>query len=372
MPTFDSFLIARASTNMATQDERESGNLSHSSSDVNHSQLQVSTDDVATRSAFEITSVSDSNNIEGEENEGGTVNTNDAEEMKNVIKKGGRESNWLSSSSGGSETAVIDSQNSIDHMTGETNSNFTNIPVNPSPKPQDTTAGPLVGGPSRFRKINYYPRGRWYVRDTYEPEERPESEAKLPITPDTHTGNSPIQVRKYPPPPSSLTTSEYSYDSRLQHSRSNSEASFVTDQHVPYPSRDTSTLSDKSSVIVDTYPSLSRTESNSSLITKSLDEDGDHESRSRDVDLESVTSIPNTHTPDLQSNSSTYNSIERPPQKHCETCSKRLVLYSCSIIKTKYFIMAAVPWSDASRFHSTATSWYLHMSMFGEEEVNRN
>ncbi len=321
MPNFDSFLITRVSRNMATQDKKDASvKLTHSSSNATFSQVQLqgTTDDVTTKSAFEITSVSDSNNIEGEDNEGAAVSTNDAEEMKNLIGKGEKESNRLSSSSGESETAVVDSQNKIDHMTGETHGNF---PINPSPKPHDTITGPLVGGLSRFKKINHYPRGRWIVRDTYEPEERPESA----IIPDIPTGNSPLQVRKNPPPPSSLTTSEYSYDSRLQHSRSNSEASFVTDQHIIYPLRG-DIGSERSSVIADAYPSLSRTESNSSLITKSLDEECDHESRSRDVDLESVVSIPNTHTPDLQSNSTTYNSIERPLQKHCDNCSRRLVL----------------------------------------------
>lgn len=329
MPSFESFLIARVGKNMATRsDNDEHGNLTPSSS-TNFIQSQspvsiVPTDGggVATMSAFEITSVSST--LEAEEAEGIMLSTSrDAEEMKTVLGRGEMETNRLSSSSGDSDSnnvTITGSQNilnNIDHMTGES---LSGIPSNPSPKPQDGNGPLAVGGQSRFRRVNVYIRGRWIVRDTHEPEERPESETKIPTPSDLPPGSSPSQGRKHPGP-STLTTSEYSYDSKL-HSRSNSEASFIhVEQHAPFLSREPGTLSDRSSVLADTNPSLSRTESISSLITKSLDDDG--ETRVRDIDVESVASIPNTHTPDLQSVSSTYNSIEKPPQKLCDICSRR-------------------------------------------------
>lgn len=318
---------------MTTEKNVERGNLTPSSSTtLLLSQSPVSqgiAERVPTLSAFEITSVSDAPPLEGEEVEIGGGRSIDAEEMKTVITQDGVNSdsnNRLSSSSGDSENINPDTQiiiqENIDHLTGETQHGgiFMNIPANPSPKPQDIN-GPLHAA-SRFRRINHYNRGRWLVRESHEPEERPESETRISADMIHSVGNnSPSQTRRTHPP-SSLTTSEYSYDSKL-HSRSNSEASFITDHISTINNNTLANLSDKSSVMADPNPSLSRTESNSSLITKSLDDDGERESRSRDIDSESNASIPNTHTPDLQSVS--YNSIERPlpSRKQCELCSRR-------------------------------------------------
>lgn len=327
-------IISRKNKMAATEKNGERGNLTPSSSTtILLSQSPVSqgiSERVPTLSAFEITSVSDAPPLEGEEVETGGGRSIDADEMKTMMTRDGDSTNRLSSSSGDSDSHTNEShiviQENIDQLTGETQHGggiLMNIPANPSPKPQDIN-GPLH---SRFRRVNHYNRGRWLVRESHEPEERPESEARMmPLSTDMVPvgSNSPSQSRRTHPP-SSLTTSEYSYDSKL-HSRSNSEASFITDNITNVGgTNNNNTLADKSSVMADTIPnSLSRTESNSSLITKSFDGDGERESHPRDIDLESIASIPNTNTPDPQS-VPYNNSIERPlpTRKPCEFCSQR-------------------------------------------------
>ena len=333
---------------MATEDESNQGTPSSSAvSPMAYPNLNSpsnqSLNNGITRSAFEITSVS---NAEPDDLEVGVApSSKDAEEMKSVLTRDKKDSNRFSSSSGDSEVVDAESQaerNSIDHLTGEAHPLLSSIPSNPSPKPPLDGNGPLQGGSSRFRRVNVYPRGRWSVRDIYEPDERHESDSKVASSLDGSSGISPSLTRKQPPPPSSLTTSEYSHEPKaMVHSRSNSEASHIS-EHLPHLPRDPSTLSERSSsILVETAPSLSRTESSSSLMTKSVDEEVEPESHSRDIDNESIaSSIPNTHTPDIHSTMGTSSTAERTPVRHCEACSLRYVI---NILRKVCIIYSLIP-----------------------------
>lgn len=127
--------------------------------------------------------------------------------------------------------------------------------------------GPVVQpGLSRFRKVNTYVRGRWTVRDTSEPEERPDSsdprdsiqlQSLKPLT--SSGSSSPIAPRKTEGEPSNLhqQQSQIATDLGL-HGDSASE-------------RDANV--DRSSTTVENQ-SLSRNTSLSSLVTtKSIDGD---------------------------------------------------------------------------------------------------
>lgn len=283
-----------------------------------------------TKSAFEITSISTAP-IDNEELEGGGVSTSkDADELKHSIE-GEKSSFRLSNSSVESEeNHMTESSSSVQNDMDPTgnqivmvaNSNML-LPSNPSLKGQDIrdmTNGPSQVGSSRFRRVNQYHRGRWIVRDTYEPEERPESEAKMAPLPNTSKtpdipNSSPSIIRKQQP----LATLENSHDTKaLVHSRSSSEVSNPMETHLPV--RDIGTLSDKSSIITDPNQPLSPTTSTCSLI-KSVDDEGDREIINRDIDMESVVSVP-MQTPDIPTSYAPSTTTERVPQCSCDVCSK--------------------------------------------------
>lgn len=174
--------------------------------------------------------------------------------------------------------------------------------------------GPSQTGQSRFRRVNHYSRGRWTVRDTHEPEERPDNnDSKISqqatITTATRTSSeltsvstssSPAAVRKAP--------AEWD-----QHSRSGSDLSHVNEPVAKDHSMD------QSSTTVDSH-THSRNTSLSSLSGQTAEKD-DQRDRMEDFDPDCTTSL---HKQEVGTQT-------QPPedQRHllCPSCAQRFVYW---------------------------------------------
>ena len=262
------------------------------------------------KSAFEITSVSDVP-PDGEE-EG--VAARDGEDAKPGVPELGRieENNGRLRSGSTSlpelqgEPTVVPSQLSSHSQTDFPDLSGGARPLNASAAVGN---GPSQTGQSRFRRVNHYTRGRWTIRDTHEPEERPDSDTKISQqatiatatrTPSdltyVSTSSSPAAVRKGP--------AEWD-----QHSRSGSDLSHVNEQ----VAKDHSI--DQSSTTVDSH-TLSRNASLSSLLGQTAEKD----ERMEDFDQDCTTTIS------FKVDICTQTVLE-DQQRHsvCPVCLQRLV-----------------------------------------------
>ena len=171
--------------------------------------------------------------------------------------------------------------------------------------------GPNVQlGASRFKRVNNYNRGRWVVRDTSEPEERPESSEPLKgshMSSKTIAENATVAAGS-PPVTKKSTLTEHSETG--QHSRSSSDVGPSPPVPVGAPrelreggggdsSSEKDAHIDRSSTAGDTA-NLSRNGSLSSIATTSEQKSLDGDDHLRDTDNESVaSSVPGGTTPDL-------------------------------------------------------------------------
>ena len=261
---------------------------------------------LTTRSAFEITSVSNAP-PDGEDAEGHA--SKDAEELKRSLLEVDDSIYYRVSTSSGESVEAIndDSQISLPNNGTAAMTSMPNleVPSNPSPKLFDPTGanGPQASGASRFRRINNYQCGRWFVTDIFEPEERSDSEMKMAATHSTGPKGD-VQVggavggdsnsllpniqRKSTNNLVGMDTQAHTQDGgHLHHSRSSSEISNTQDINL----REQFVIMDKQSSTAESIVSLSRT---GSLSSKSVDEE---ERGSGDID-----DIPEpvaTQTPDL-------------------------------------------------------------------------
>lgn len=282
---------------------------------------------MATRSAFEITSVSHIPE-ENEDVEGMQAHASkDADDLQISLLEAGN--NRYSNSSGDSEELTP-----IEHSSSNCHDNQTPIegylapPTNPSPKPSDVTNGPTQISQSRFRRVNQYLRGRWLVRDTFEPEEqRPESEMRMASLIISSKGiienviTSPSTGRKHQqtgPLTNNTNINPEVYSQHHDHSRSSSEVSNPID---PSPSNQLlsrDATSDKISNTAESIHSLSRTGSMSSVV-KSVD--GDDRELGTQEDVEPMAFNP--QTPDIPTSVSQPSStvLERSPAIcRCDEC----------------------------------------------------
>lgn len=193
--------------------------------------------------------------------------------------------------------------------------------------------GPNVQlGASRFKRVNNYVRGRWHVRDTSEPEERPESSELLrQMGPKTTAESSSVATFSPMVPRRSTLTTEHSETS--QHSRTSSDVG----QSLPVPaggvggggqrelrdggegdsSSDRDAHLDRNSTAADTL-SLSRNTSFSSIATAGEQKSIDGDEHLRDTDTESVaSSVPGGTTPDLREPATTHP----PPPQSTQTAA---------------------------------------------------
>lgn len=278
----------------------------------------LSEESLVTRSAFEITSIS---HVPPEENDDShlTHTSKDQDELQKSLLEVGvlsRGSNHLSTSSTESEpddvpitaTGAIETVNALTRHQIDAAS----LPVNPSPKPDTAipTNGPAVPQ-SRFRRVNNYLRGRWKVRDSFEPEERPESEMKMA---------------------SSRIASESSTTSpsiaRKTHQPQNKTMSNSVDQNGECDDISELPQMTTSGAATESIYSLSRTGSMSSVR-----ELGPHE------DAESMGSMPLCGpTPDIQPTSSL---LYRPSQLcHCDDCRyETMSMCVCVCVMYSYCLM---------------------------------
>ena len=224
--------------------------------------------------------------------------------------------------------------------------------------------GPNVQlGASRFKRVNNYVRGRWNVRDTSEPEERPESSEMKQMGPKTIAENSTVATVSPSVTRRSTLTTEHS--ETHQHSRTSSDVG----QSPPVPaagqrelregggggegdsSSDRDAHLDRNSTAADTL-SLSRTTSFSSNATAGEQKSIDGDEHLRDTDNESVaSSVPGGTTPELHepatpstaasqssqtatvsvasvpaatgSTAASSSTQEHPQNCTCESCSER-------------------------------------------------
>lgn len=270
---------------------------------------------MATKSAFEITSVS---HLPEEHEEVETINiensnvSKDPEEFHNSLKElTDRSSNRLSTSSGESDEVIAMSKEEPPPHDQQHSIVEEPVPLHPSPKPEfiavATANGPTQLAPSRFRRVNQYIRGRWLVRDAFEPEERPESELKMATIPKTSdslsTSVSPLVARKS--------------DSYIDHQQ---QVSISSDSESNIVNQDVLLHNDKvPSATGESIHSLSRTGSMSSVV-KSVEEDdrelGTHE------DTESTTSVSlSTRTPDFPSTAANITADTPSQLCVCEECT---------------------------------------------------
>lgn len=281
---------------------------------------------MATRSAFEITSVSHIPE-ENEDVEGIQAHASkDADDLHRSLLEAGN--NRYSNSSGDSEEF---SETPIEHSSSNCHDNQIPIegylapPTNPSPKPSDVTNGPAQIPQSRFRRVNQYLRGRWLVRDTFEPEEqRPESEMRMAslLTSSKNilenSNTSPLIGRKHQQTGGPLTNNPEAYSQNHEHSRSSSEVSNPIDPSPSNQPLSRDATSDKIFNTAESIHSLSRTGSVSSVV-KSVD----GEDRELGVQ-EDVESMPfNPQTPDIPTLVSQPSStmLERSPAIcRCDDC----------------------------------------------------
>ena len=141
----------------------------------------LSEESLVTGSAFEITSISQ---LPDENDESHLTVSKDQEELQKSLLEVGRSSNHLSTSSTESEPddVPIVASGAIETVNSSTRQHIdaSSLTVNPSPKSDTAVPSNGPAAPqSRFRRVNHYMRGRWKVRDSFEPEERPESEMKM-------------------------------------------------------------------------------------------------------------------------------------------------------------------------------------------------
>lgn len=304
------------------------------------------TEGLTTRSAFEITSVSNAP-PDGEDTEGHA--SKDAEELKRSLLEVEESIYYrVSTSSGESiETVNDDSRISLPDAdrVGDTvavPSLLTlDVPLNPSPKLFDPTGGngPQSSSASRFRRINNYQRGRWFVTDIFEPEERSDSEMKMVSTHSTGVrgdgqatkGDVPVvgggdsnvllvnaTQRKSTNNLVGMDVQPHPQDGGQLHSRSSSEISN------PFPLDPNMFIAiDKQSSTAESIVSLSRTGSLSSVV-KSVDEE---ERGSGDIDY--LTEPAVSQTPDLLPRPYTSTAADREHNLvcNCDTCTSR---YSCA------------------------------------------
>ncbi|XP_019864230.1 PREDICTED: uncharacterized protein LOC105316531 isoform X2 [Amphimedon queenslandica] len=254
----------------------------------------LSEESLVTGSAFEITSISQ---LPEDNDDSHLTVSKDQEELQKSLLEVGRSSNHLSTSSTESEpddVPIAAAPGAMETVNASTRQHIdASLPINPSPKsdiavPSNGPAAPQ----SRFRRVNHYVRGRWKVRDSFEPEERPESEMKMApsrIVSDPNT-TSPSVARK--------TTHQLQNKTSLS-SVEHSESDDISE--LPQVAT--------SGTATESIHSLSRTGSMSSVR-----ELGPHE------DAESMGSMPMCGpTPDIQPTSSL---LYRPTLLcHCDECS---------------------------------------------------
>ena len=284
---------------------------------------------MATRSAFEITSVSHIPE-ENEDVEGMQAHVSkDADDLQGSLLEAGN--NRYSNSSGDSEEF---SETPIEHLSSNSHDNsqtpiesYLAPPTNPSPKPSDVTNGVTQVPQSRFRRVNQYLRGRWLVRDTLEPEEqRPESEMRMASLPTSsknileNVATSPSISRKHQQtsPLTNTNTNSEVYSHNHEHSRSSSEVSNPIDLPSSNQPLSRDATSDKIFNTAESIHSLSRTGSMSSVV-KSVD--GDDRELGVQEDVESMAF--NRQTPDIPTSVSQPSStmLERSPAIcRCDEC----------------------------------------------------
>jgi hypothetical protein len=266
---------------------------------------------MATKSAFLITSVSHlpDETEEGDTHHGATV-SKDADEIKQEISI--TNSNRFSSSSSVGEPDDISLLTNTEPSLQDDHPLFSksviineSVSANPSPKPPEVAMSHMSAtqlAPSRFRRVNQYVRGRWLVRDAFEPEERPESEAKMT----SKIEGQPIVLS---PSISRKQANEIINELNHQHQQSSLTISDV---------ESAIGQNDKSS---ESIHSLSRTASMSSMV-KSVTDEEERELGPQE-DTESMASAPiTTQTPDIPSNTVINTTVLTHHQLcPCEECS---------------------------------------------------
>lgn len=290
------------------------------------------------KSAFEITSVSDAPpDGEEEPREELVVPGRDGEEAKAVIDTVKKEDVLTELPSGSSSLPELQAGFSIPHLNSYSQTDFSEPArgARPLNAPGAVGNGPSQVGLSRFRRVNHYHRGKWQVRDTLEPEERPESELKAVQQAAVTT----VAVRNTDPLLSTSSSSSSPAASRKvvqsdweAQSRSGSDLGHVGEPIVKEPPVDQSSTTHDSRTI-------SRNTSFSSLSGHTTEKTEDQGERLKEFEQDSVPVPKETVTQD------TTFSPEDAVSRHCvcSTCSQRYVcLSACYFILCTYVCFVLV------------------------------
>lgn len=306
-------VMANESNRQATSPPPRSAHFSPHSS-LGEQQLQ-SLDNA--KSAFEITSVSDAP-PDGEEEQVQVRDTEDAKgntEDPDKRDKSGYQPNSETHESSHQEqlgepsTSQLASSSTSDLLEGgsrQTNASVAN--------------GPSQMGQSRFRRVNHYVRGRWTVRDTLEPEERPESENKMATLPLVALrNNSDLSLVS-----TSAASRKTIPDTDVQ-SRSVGEAGYLADISST-TSRDPSSITDRSSTTVESH-TISRNTSFSSLSVHTAERTTEEDQRERLEEVEPEYPLMVTQRAQTTDIATQCSLIEQPPPHHCSCsiCTQRFV-----------------------------------------------